>query len=293
MSVGRLTQAIREASRKPRARYRWHRLIQSCDLDPDRLPKPLTEPGNDDFIICGFPRSGTSLLAAALFQPPDCVVAMEPWDGLRLEPAALLESLRSEIDETGVMARGRLDVAALQRDARVAWVRDGEAPVELDMTSRYSLGVKWPCFWRYLELLPTTRFLVCVRDPVEVLASMERSGGMLARGLDYDVAFNRVMNSHLLTTADDPEVRRALHYEYIASRIAEHLAASNVMVVRYERWHEEPTALLDEVRHFLGLEALALDLRVRAPEPTSDRSGFAQLVASHIPSSPRLGYGPS
>lgn len=274
----------------PVERYRWHRLLQSCDLDPGRLDEPMDEPRATDFIICGCPRSGTSLLAASLFQPPGSVVAMEPWDGLRMKPAALFESLRSEIMEEGALLRGRLDVTALNREGKVAWVRDGEEPVPLSLDPGFRLGVKWPAFWRYLDLLPNTQFLVCIRDPVEVMTSMGVTGGRLADGYDYDVAFNQDMNDHLRTATDDPLVRRALLYEYVNSRILSHVDKPNVMVVRYERWQKDPTGLLSEVAGFLGLESLEPVVRLHPPTAVKHRDQLESLVKESCPSAEQLGY---
>ncbi len=274
----------------PIRRYRWMRLLRSCDFDPERLETPLQEPGNDDFIICGCPRSGTSLLAAALFQPPESVVSMEPWDGLRMEPAALFASLRSEIEDDGVLRRGRLDISALQQEGRVAWVRDGERLATVEVESRFRLGVKWPAFWRYLDRLPNTRFLVCVRDPVEVVASMRRTGGRLADGYDYDVAFNRVMNTYLRDATSDPAIRTALLYEYVNSRVVPHVDDSNVLVVHYERWLEEPKELLSEVAHFLGLKNIELNIRPYSSAREEPRGEVDSLVRRFSPSAEQFGY---
>lgn len=281
---------IRRLAMSPVNRYRWHRLLRSCDLDPGRLEEPLDEPGGNDFIVCGCPRSGTSLLAGMLFRPPASVVAMEPWDGLRLEPAQLFDSLRTEIAEEGVLRRGRLDVTALEKEGRVAWVRDREQPVPLDVESGFLLGVKWPAFWRYLDLLSNTRFLVCVRDPVEVISSMARTGGRLAAGYDYDVAFNRDMNTHLRAATNQPSIRRALLYEYVHSRVLPHIGNTNVMVVRHERWYEDPGVLLSEVAEFLGLERLEPQVRLRPPTPAKQAERIEPLVEQYCPSAKQFGY---
>ena len=77
-------QRFRDAAGRlsPRRR-RWERFLQALPLDPSELEVPLAPPGRDDFIICGCPRTGTTLLAAVLFQPPRMVTCMEPWDGMR------------------------------------------------------------------------------------------------------------------------------------------------------------------------------------------------------------------
>ena len=86
--------------------------------------------------------------------------------------------------------------------------------------------MKFPAFWRYLDLLPDTRFLVCLRNAVEVVRSYAHTGGRLQQGLDYDVPFNREMNEHLLAQTDDLAVRRVLLYDYIHQRMLPHLHRS-------------------------------------------------------------------
>jgi hypothetical protein len=210
-------------------------------------------PSERDFIICGCPRSGTSLLSAVLHQPPESVVVMEPWDGMRLPPAELFASLRAEMGETGRLTRGKLSFDALSKDGEVRWRREDAVAQEVEVDEGHLLGVKWPAFWRYLEMLPTTRFLVCLRDPAEVIASFKRVGGRLGQGLEYDTAFNRGMNDVLLKT-QDVALRRVRFFDHVHSRILPFLSRPNVLAVRYERWFKEPERLLGEIGHFLGAD---------------------------------------
>lgn len=235
------------------AHRRWRRLLASLTLDPDRIHQPLEQPSAADFLICGVPRSGTALLTAMLFQPPTVVTVMEPWDALRLPPAELFRSLRSEL-ATGMLHRGRLDIGALLSRGEVAWCRDGERPHPVETGPDTLVGVKFPAFWRYLELLPGTKFLVCLRDPAEVVRSFDQTGGRLGMGLDYDVPFNARMNSELLAATDDPAQRRVLLYDYINARVQPHLQRPNVFAVRYERWFTDRDGLVREIGDFLGVK---------------------------------------
>jgi hypothetical protein len=253
-------------------------------LDPATLPGPLNPPGDQDFIICGLPRSGTSLAAAILHQPPHIVTVMEPWDGMRLPPRQLFASLRGEIAETGRLRRGKLDVARLDDDGEVRWRSEG-APVPLEVVDDYLVGVKWPAFWRYLEFLPDTRFVVCLRDPFQTVASFKRVGGRLGEGLDYDIAFDQTMNDELSAATSDVAVRRALLYEYIASRVTPFLRRSNVLAVRYERWFSDADALIAELEAFFDVP-LEKTVQVRSPRtddsalPSRERTLIRQLCQS-------------
>jgi hypothetical protein len=267
---------------------RWQRLLAASRYDPSHDPN-ITDASDTDFVIAGCPRSGTSLLAAQLFRPPDIVTCMEPWDGLRMPLASLMPSLRTEIRD-GALSRGRLDIEALEQDREVRWIKDGEKAYHVNANPGFQLGVKWPAFWKYVALLETTRFLICVRDPVSSVTSFASSGGRLALGLDYDVAFNRAMNRELRSRTSDPRTRGAMLWEYINSRLLPSLGQQNVMVVRYEEWFEDFDGLLGRVGDFLGvtLEGSIVDLR--HPRSGDPNSGILEAVAKHCPTSALLGY---
>jgi len=274
----------------PRHR-RYRDLLRSLALDPDDLPRPLEPPSDRDFLVCGSPRSGTSLLCAALYQPPEVVSVLEPWDGLRLPPAELFASLRREIEGSGRLERGRLDVEGLLRDGRVDWGRDGECGHDVRVHEGYLLGVKWPAFWRYLELLPETKFLVCLRDPVEVISSYRMKGGRLVLGLDYDVAFNRKLNEELRRATRNLALRRILLYDTINLRMLPYLDRPNVLAVRYERWFTDREGLVRELSDFLGADLGPGAPVVKAPRTESGLSaGELELIRDRCRSAEPLGY---
>jgi Sulfotransferase family len=283
--------AARKAARVFSPRYRrWRRLLNSLTLDPDMLPRPIAPIGPNDFLMCGASRSGTSLLCAALFQPPRSVTVLEPWDGMRLRPSDLVRSLRSELEETGRLSRGKLDVTALRESGIVRWCPEGTS-FQIRLGDDYRLGIKWPAFWRYLEHLPEARFLVCVRHPVEVIASFRQTGGRLAEGLDYDIAFNRRMNGELQASTRSRTVRRILLYDYVNSRILPHLSRPNVLVVRYERWFSERDALLSEISDFLGVDLSSSLATIRRPERTADVSAEEmRMIREWCRTAEPLGY---
>ena len=271
------------------AARRWRRILAASRLDPRRLQRPVEEPGPRDFILAGCPRTGTSLLTAMLHQPPNIVTVMEPWDGLRMPPAELFSSLREEIVNTGELSRGRLDLDAL-REGRVEWQQDGERAYPIEVAETFELGVKWPTFWQYLELLPTTRFLITLRDPVEVISSFRRVGGRLEQGLDYDVVFNEPMNRELMAASDDIAVRRALLYQYINSRLLPYLDKDNVFVVRYERWFSDPDRLRREISRFLEVPFAESNVAIREEPRRQEAAAVIDLVREHVPVRLDLGY---
>ena len=272
----------------PRHRH-WRRLGASLTLDPDLLERPIDEPGGNDFVICGLSRSGTSLLAAALYQPPRVVTVMEPWDGLRLPPADLFASLRGEMTQ-GRLARGRLDVASLLASGEVRWGHDGQYPHDVVVDPDTALGVKWPIFWRYLPLLPTTKFLVCLRHPAEVVSSFASMDGTLGEGLDYEAAFNRDMNRQLMEATEDPAHRRLLLLEYVASRIVPYLDRPNVHVVRYERWFDDRDDLMADISAFLGVALEPGFPAIRRPRNTRHDPEVLAMLREAAPSTTALGY---
>jgi hypothetical protein len=255
MDLSRSLRRLRvtAAALSPRRR-RWQRFLNTLPIDPDDLPRPLDAPDENDFIICGSPRTGTTLACAVLYQPPRVVTVMEPWDGMRLSPAALFDSLRQEIDQTGCLRRGKLDVTALMKEGAVRWCNEGHQSFETAVEPGYRLGVKWPAFWRYLDLLPRTKFVLCLRNPIETIASYKYAGGRVAEGLNYDTAFNRTMNGYLESVTRDPALRRVLLFDYIHERVLPHLNQPNVFALRYERWFTEREALTRELNTFLGVE---------------------------------------
>ena len=274
----------------PRGR-KWKRFLESFELDPDDLPRPVPAPGERDFMICGAPRSGTTLLSAMLFQPPRVVTVMEPWSGMRLPPRQLFSSIRREIDETGRLSQGKLDVTELRRSGEVQWADEGAASYEVRTEPGYMVGVKWPAFWRYIELLPDTKFLVCLRDPKEVVTSFKRTGGRLALGLGYDLAFDRRVNRELREATRNLALRRVLLYKKINSHLLPHLGRSNVMAVGYERWFLDPEALLSEIGSFLGTHLDRSHVKIHPPagQPSLDRHEMA-LISENCGMMRELGY---
>jgi hypothetical protein len=214
---------------------------------------------------------------------------MEPWDGMRLPPAELFASIRSELAR-GELSRGRLDVESLRSSGEVRWGSDGEFPHRVETASDCLVGVKWPAFWRYLDKLPETKFLVCVRNPVDVVASFATMQGQLSKGLNYDIPFNHAMNEALRAETDDPAIRRASLFEYIGARIAPYLDRPNVFPVRYERWFQDRGGLMRDIADFLGASLGPGEPVIREPVRRPHDPETVRSVAERCPSASALGY---
>jgi hypothetical protein len=271
------------------ASRQWRQFLHSLPIDPDALPQPIMEPGERDFIVCGAPRTGTSLLAAMLVQPPRVYTVMDAWDGMRLPPAELFSSLRSRIRE-GKLAAGKLDIEGLMASGEVRWSREGYSTVRLGVSDTLRLGVKWPIFWRYLPYLPNTRFIVTLRDPYSVIASFRRHGGRLRMGLDYDTAFNRQMNGRLQSATSELALRRVMFFDYVHERILPFLSKPNVLAVRYERWHSEPDALRGEIGEFLGAQLQPGPAKIRRPVTVDLPARERALIQRECRTATALGY---
>ncbi len=291
MEWSRLRRSARTVGSRLSPRHRrWLAFLSSFELDPRELSGPLEPPGERAFLMAGSPRSGTTLLSAVLYQPPAIVTFMEPWDGMRYQPAELFRSLRQEI-ATGTLRSGKLDVPQLMQTGRVKWWAEGETPVDIDVASDCLVGVKWPAFWQYLDLLPSTKFLITFRHPFETISSYKKKGGALLDGLDYDIAFNRGINTELLAATGDESLRRILLYERINQELLRSVDRDNVVTVRYERWFEDPDGLLEEIGEFLG-RALSMDhVAIRRPSAPWDLTvREVELIREHCSSAATLGY---
>lgn len=266
--------------------------LRGLTLDLGPLGSPLPAPGPDDVVLCGVPRSGTTLLTAALHQPPRAVALVEPWLGLVLPPAELFAEVRRRLRHDGAIG-GRLDLDRLRAEGSTDWVEDRARPVEPRPDADSVLvGIKWPTYWQLLPHLPDTRFVVCVRHPHKVVASMVGARGDLRDGLDHEIPFNAGVNAELRRATRWRAERRALLYERIVAGILPHLERPNVFLVRYERWSTDAPRLLAELSDFLGVDLteplVRLDRGPGRPPRLTRRDRAA--VAALCPSARALGY---
>ena len=109
-------------------------------------------------------------------------------------------------------------------------------------------------------------------------------------GLDYDTAFNRSMNDHLMRATSVLARRRVLLFDYIHERILPHLSRPNVLAVRYERWFSEPEVVLSELGAFLGVELRAGRAKIRPPAPVDLPRAERDMIRAECRTAAALGY---
>ena len=140
--------------------------------NPGRLKAAAGElppgPARSHVFLLGFPRSGTTLLEAALTGSPD-VVALEEQEALA---DGVRRYLRDPTDLSDLSGAGPADLAAF-RDAYWTRVREaGLSPEDKVFLDRYPLNsLKLPLIQR---LFPEATILFAVRDPRDVLFSCWR-----------------------------------------------------------------------------------------------------------------------
>jgi len=227
-------------------------------------------------------------MTAALFQPPSIVTVMEPWDGLRLKPSELFTSIRQEA-ESGNLRRGRLRIDLLRENGEVRWQPDGAQVFDVSANSESLIGVKWPTYWQLLGRAPAVKFVVCVRDPAEVVRSFEQQGGRLAQGLDYAVAFNADVNNSLQDRFRSEENRRIGFYDTVNEHVLRHRDDPDVFVAHYERWFVDRSGLLSDLSSFLGVDVTEIPVKIRPPASAPDGKAADQIRARST-TAKELGY---
>lgn len=203
--------------------------------------------GNNLCYLVGTPRAGTTLLSFLLDQHPAVCAPAEPWLMFAIEafgrvPArhpAECDMIGQAVDEyLGGLDRSRV-LAAMAAAAYGAKLEQTGARVFVDKTPRY---------YQILDFLesafPEARFLVLLRNPFAVLASLKSTWGH-EPGADW-------------RSGGEPQFRAfdlALGFRRIRDLIRRRQGDPRVMVVRYEALVEDSAGTMAGVQDFLGLEA--------------------------------------
>jgi len=218
-----------------------------------------------ELIITGIPRSGTSLLVNLLHRLNNCVVVNEPPEApealMRESPpwglATFFRDIRRDVLE-GKAIRNKLDNGKPTQDTAIAnefelyHPRVAAADFVLGIKATIAFLTRLPDIRR---AMPNARFVACVRDPLDTIASWK---GTFSHLREADVRGPNVGNPNdpwisggrrkqLLEIANIPEVasRRAAWWAYLAGLILEN--REHLILVRYEDVVAQPRKILDEI----------------------------------------------
>ncbi len=246
----------------------------------------------DDFLITGLPRSGTSLLCNLLHKAPNMVVVNEPqevFDTLKADSQALglgllYRKLRTNIElGKGIYNKVNEDGDVIE-DTRFNDTRRHYQPKVLD--TRFKLATKNPlAYLSRLRMLcdayPDMPKVVMIRHPLDVICSWKASFEHL-KSIDLavipfagehdpmlDGVQHRLLNSVRKQTY--LPVRRALYFNYLAEMIARD--KERICVIRYEDLLANPTKVMNTVATYVGMMPLQSQV-LESIRPSSSQKIF-------------------
>lgn len=199
--------------------------------------------------LAGTPRSGSTLMANVLSQHPEVhVTGTSPLFGsvdALVNALSAIPEIVGELDRTPGTYDRYLDAV---RSFMAAWHSYIDAPVVVDKhrgwLSRYALTQ---------QLDPSSRTVVCVRDPRDIVASLERQERKTA-------LFNSPVHQCLFDYASAvmaPEGMVGGPISLVEDALRRGVPA---IWVRYESLLAAPLQVLGDVRDALGLEHFTFDL---------------------------------
>jgi hypothetical protein len=237
----------------------WRPLLRPAPaVAAPRRPAP-------ELVITGISRSGTSYLCNLLHRYGNCVVINEPPDvheplGSQEVPWGLgtfYRRLRADI-AAGRPVRNKLHLGRVTEDTAVNQeVHEYLPAVE---SGDFILGTKNTIAYlhhlhRIRRALPDARLVVCVRNPLDTIASWKTSFPHL-RAVDFSVRVQGRPDDPWLPLHQQAELRdidaladlptrRARYWNFLAQRALD--AAGSALIVRYEELVTDPLAVLGRV----------------------------------------------
>lgn len=214
-------------------------------------------------MLAGLPRSGSTLLLNVLAQHPDVAVSgtsalanvLDAAQGVLSNDPTVISELSAN---PGMYARYQ---AAL-RGLAEGWYSTADSPDVIDK------GRAWAPLWTLArDLWPDARMLVTVRDPRDVVASIERQHQ--ATGLFRSPVAPALRDAaEQLMMADGLVGAQIRFVEDLIRRRAE-----GVMFVRHESFVASPEPVLTKIVEHLGLEPFDFD-----PENVESAGGDTDAV---------------
>jgi hypothetical protein len=216
-------------------------------------------------IITGIPRSGTSYLCNLLHRMSNCVILNEPAEAITAltdvkSPRALATFLRDRRRDilAGVPIPNKLDHGRATQDT--AHCNETQHYCPQPASTDFVLGIKQTlAFLSRLpmlrQMLPDARFVACVRDPLDTIASWKGSFPHLAMadvvrqpvGNPIDPWLTAAQRQELCFIASilDPALRRAAWWRYLANLIL--ASRDDLILIRYEDLVTHPRRTLSRI----------------------------------------------
>ncbi|MEP6809505.1 MAG: sulfotransferase [Chthoniobacterales bacterium] len=255
-----------------------------------------------DLVLTGIPRSGTSLLCNLLHRYGNCVVINEPeavsetfdrGEAPRHVPG-LYHELRAAV-RCGLPVRNKFRERQVVQDTTLEHTIAAYHPVV--ESSDFILGTKDTLAYltglRTLRVaMPRARFVACVRDPLQTIASWKASFVHLREASLPEVFFRE---PSALALRDDERIalgkieaitalpeRRAQWWNFLAERILEELE-HGLTVIRYHELIQDPAAVVEGILEGWPKGSLRVPLtlnrvtRARTPLEPADYEAIADL----------------
>lgn len=223
------------------------------------------DPLTPELIITGIPRSGTSYLCNILHRMSNCVILNEPSETVQIltsaSPAAgLADFLRDRRRDViaGTAISNKLDGGQVTQDT--AQSNETRLYTPRVDSPNFVLGVKETlAFLSRLpwlrSALPEARFVACVRNPFDTIASWKGSFRHLKFaevvrqpvGNPIDPCLTQRQRDELRSIAGilDPALRRAAWWRYLASLVLQ--SRDFLILIRYEDLVARPAQMMQKI----------------------------------------------
>ena len=228
----------------------WQPIAKVCDASEKKIK--TGDPVAPELIITGIPRSGTSYLCNLLHRMNNCVILNEP-----LETAAILNNAKSPFGlahflrdrrrdvMTGVPIPNKLEDGQITQDT--AKSNESRLYSPQVASANFVLGIKETLVFlsrvpMLRRMLPNARFVACVRDPLDTLASWKGSFPHLnvadvvrqpiGNPIDPWLTTHQRQELNRIAAVVDPASRRAAWWRYLANLILE--SRDHLIIIRYE-----------------------------------------------------------
>jgi hypothetical protein len=242
------------------------------------------EPMTPEIIITGIPRSGTSYLCHLLHRMSNCVVLNEPPEAIPLlrntkTPLALANFLRDRRRDVllGIPIANKVESGQIIQDtAKLDKIETYTPQVD---SPNFVLGIKetLPFLMRLpmlRQIFPNARFIACVRNPFDTIASWKGSFAHLniaevvrqpiGNPIDPWLTVRQQQELRAIAAIIDPASRRAAWWRFLANLILESL--DRLILIRYEDLVTNPRQALAKI-----LDGLPAGREVAPIEPSSIR----------------------